>query len=86
MPWGALDRPTSLLPLSGPLAQQLVAVQGGGDALLALQPTMLIQRGRGVGGLMRIDTDRHRHAGTFLERWQENTGRADRLWAGTVLC
>jgi hypothetical protein len=64
---GTLDRPTSLLPLSGPLAQQLVAVQGGGDALLAEQVAVLVQGGGGVGGLMGVDADHHRHAGTLLE-------------------
>jgi hypothetical protein len=82
---GALHRPTALRPAPGPLAQLLVAVNGGRDALLVQQPAVLIQRGRGVGGLVGVDTDGHRHAGTFLEGGQERTGKASRLWASAVL-
>ena len=78
-PVGALHGPAALWPATGPLAQLLVAVQGGGDALLIQQPAMLIQHGGGVGGLVRVDTDHHRHAGAFLEGGQEDTGRAGRL-------
>ena len=35
---GALHGPAALRPAPGPLAQLLVAVQSGGDALLAEQP------------------------------------------------
>ena len=52
----------------------LVAVQGGGDALLVQQLAVLIQRGGGVGGLVGVDADHHRHAGTFLEGGQETPG------------
>jgi fructose-1,6-bisphosphatase/inositol monophosphatase family enzyme len=39
---------------------------------------MLIQRGGGVGSLVRVDTDHHRHAGAFLEGGQEQPrGQAD---------
>jgi hypothetical protein len=64
-----------------PTGAMLVAVQGGGDALLAEQPAVLVQRGGGVGGLVGVDADHHRHAGTFLEGQQGIPGRAGRLWA-----
>jgi hypothetical protein len=30
------------------------------------QLAVLIERGRGVGGLVGVDADGHRHAGTFV--------------------
>jgi hypothetical protein len=35
--------------------------------LLAQQLAVLVQRGGGVGGLVGVDADHHRHAGAFLE-------------------
>ena len=64
---GALDGPAALRPTAGPLAQLLVAVQGGRDALLVEQVALLIEHGGGVGGLVGVDADRHRHVGAFLE-------------------
>jgi hypothetical protein len=55
----------------------LVAIQGGRDPLLAV----LIQRGRGVGGLVGVDPDHHRHGAPCLEGQQGIPGRAGRLWA-----
>ena len=84
-PMRALHRPASILPLSSPLAQGLVALQGGGDALLAEQVAVLVERGGGVGGLVGVDPDGHRHAGTFLEGGQEDQeGRP--TWGWAVLC
>jgi hypothetical protein len=70
---------------SSPYPQGPVALKGGGDALLAEQVAVLIERGGGVGGLVGVDADHHRHGGAFLEG-QQDTGRAGRLWAETVLC
>jgi hypothetical protein len=38
---------------------------------------VLIQRGGGVGGLMRVDADHHRHGGAFLEGKRTPGGQAD---------
>src|SRR5215211_5296369 len=66
---GTLDRPAALRPAPGPLAQLPVAVQGRGDTLLTEQAAMLVEDGGGVGGLVGVDADHHRHRGAFLERW-----------------
>ena len=72
----ALDRPAALRPAAGPPAQLLIAVQGGGDTLLAEQLAVLVERGGGVGGLVRVDPDRDGHPGAFLKGGgQERTGR-----------
>jgi hypothetical protein len=70
-----------LRPAAGPLAQGLVAVHGGGDALLAEQLAVLIQRGRGVGGLVGSTPIIAGMRAPFSRGGQENTGRAGRLWA-----
>jgi hypothetical protein len=85
---GAFDRPTSLLPLSGPLAQRPIPHQGGRNTLAIEQLAVPIERGRGVGGLVWVDPDGHRHGGTFLEGGQGATGegrptlsRSNPLWS-----
>jgi hypothetical protein len=83
---GALDRPAALRPALGPLAQLLVAVDGGEDALLAEQLAVLVERGRGVGGLVGVDADHHRHAGTFLEGREGATGEGRPTLGRAVLC
>jgi hypothetical protein len=75
---GPLDGPAALRPAACPLAQLLVAVQGGRNALAVEQPAVLIQHSRGVGGLVRVDTDHHRHTGAFLEGGQKQSGGQDR--------
>jgi hypothetical protein len=68
----ALHRPPPAIPPSGPLAQGLVALQGGREALLAAQLAVLVEHGGGVGGLVRVDPDRHRHWAPFLESQQDH--------------
>jgi hypothetical protein len=81
---GALDGPAALPPAAGPLTQPLVAVQGGRDALLIQQLAVLIQHGGGVGGLVGIDADHHRHGAPFSRGQEAPGGQADLSWA--VLC
>jgi hypothetical protein len=64
---GALDRPAPLRPRSSPLKQALVADTRGWNALLVEQLAVLVEHGGGVGGLVGVDTDDHRHPGAFLE-------------------
>jgi hypothetical protein len=63
----ALHRPGPLRPAAGPLAQALVAGAAGWKALVAQQLAALVERGGGMGGLVRVDADGHWHAGTLLE-------------------
>jgi hypothetical protein len=79
---GALDRPAALRPAPGPLAQLLVAVQGRGDTLLTEQAAVLVEGGGGVGALWGSTPMVTGMRAPFLKGGQENTGRADRLWAG----
>jgi hypothetical protein len=78
---GRPRRPSSAAASGLPWAQGLVAVQGGRDAQLVQQLAVLVERGGGGGGLVRVDPDGHRHAGTFHTSGQEHTGRAGRLGA-----
>jgi hypothetical protein len=85
---GALDCPAALRPTGCPLAQGLVAVEGGRDVLLAEELAVLVEGGGGVGGLVGVDADHHRHGGAFLEGQQGTPGtpggQTD-FGAGTVL-
>jgi hypothetical protein len=65
---GALHGPAALWPAPSPLAQLLVAVQGRGDALLAEQSPVVVECGGGVGGLVGVDADHHRHTGAPFSR------------------
>jgi hypothetical protein len=79
---GALDCPAALRPAPGPLAQGLVAVEGGRDVLLAEELAVLVEGGGGVGGLVGVDADHHRHGGPFSRANGDagDAGRAGRLW------
>jgi len=69
--------PQHLRRQPGP-ARSVVALQGGGDALLVTQLAVLIQHGGGVSRLVRVDADGHRHVGAFLEgRPRHRGGHAD---------
>jgi hypothetical protein len=46
---------------------------------------VVVERGGGVGCLVGVDADHHRHAGTFLEAGRK-IRRAGRLGAPAVLC
>jgi hypothetical protein len=69
---GALHRPATLRSAFCPLAQLLVAVEGGGDTLLAEQLAVLVQRGGSVGGLVGVDADHHRHGAPFSRANRSN--------------
>jgi hypothetical protein len=45
----------------------VVAGTCGWEALLLQQLAVLVERGGGVGGLVRVDPDHYRHPGAFLE-------------------
>src|SRR4029450_6921015 len=77
---GALHRPAALRPAARPLAQLLVTLQGGGDALLAEQLAVLIQCGGGVGGLVRVDPNGDEHPAPFSRSEQERTGEGRPTW------
>jgi hypothetical protein len=66
-PVGTLDRPAPLRPAPSPLEQALIAGTCGGEALLVQQLAVVVEGGGGMGGLVRVDPDRHWHPGTFLE-------------------
>jgi hypothetical protein len=86
-PAGALHRPAPLRPGLGPSAQGLIASIGGRELLLVQQLTGLVESGGGVGGLVGVDPDGHRHAGTFLaggqgtEEGRPTWGRGRPLWS-----
>jgi hypothetical protein len=54
--------------------------------LLAEQVPVLVEGGGGVGGLVGVDADHHRHGDAFLEGQQGATGEGRPTWSRAVLC
>jgi hypothetical protein len=79
---GALHRPPPVWPSCSPGTQGLIAVQSGGDVLLAEQVPVLVEGGGGVGGLVG-STPIITGMGTPFSRGSKGQPeRADRLGAG----
>jgi hypothetical protein len=83
---GALHRPAALRPAFCPPTKGPVAVQGGRDAVAVQQLAMLVEGGGGVGGLVGVDADHHRHRDAFLERWAGATGEGRPTLGRADLC